>query len=332
VTTRREFLTASGAGVCLLAAPLGSLAQQPGKAWRIGYLSAGGLADAYSRENLDAFRAGMRELGYVEGRNLAIELRFADGKFERLPGLAVELADLNVDVILTFGTPGVSAARRATTTIPIVTGSFGDPVGSGFAASLSRPGGNVTGLTSMGEELYAKRLEMLLSVAPKVTRIAVLVNPDNAFFEGMLSKLKTDAQKMGREIVPVRTREARELDEGFSLMVRQRAGALIVGDDVLLNTHASRIAELALRHRLPSIFAPCDSVEAGGLMCYGADIPDRYRRAAIHVGKILKGAKPGDLPIEQPTKFELVVNRKTAKALGVTIPQSILVRADKVIE
>ena len=331
MTSRRELLIALGASV--LAAPLASFAQQqPGKVWRIGILSLLSQTAAQSRDRFGSFVAGLRELGYVEGHNITIEWRFTDGVYDRLPALAAELATLNVDVIVTSGTPGVRAAQQVTRTIPIVTASFGDPVGSGLVASLSRPGGNITGLSSMGEDVYPKRLEMLSIVAPKATRIAVLVNPNNVSAQSMLPGLHATAKKLNRQVQIVKASAIGELKEGFSQMAREHAGALLVMDDSFLIAHRVQIAELAVRQKLPSIFAERQCAEAGGLVSYGRDPIERYRRAAAYVDKIFKGAKPGDLPIEQPTRFDLVINMKTAKALGIKIPNSILLRATKVIE
>ena len=329
-STRRKLLIVLGLGALSVTLPSG--AQQQGKVWRIGILLQPARADALTGARFRAFVDGMRDLGYVEGKNIVFEWRFADGRVDRLPALAAELVKLEVDVIVTSGTPCVSAARQVTTTIPIVAASFGNPIAGGFAASLSRPGGNVTGLTTMGEVIYAKRLEMLTTVAPKVTRVAFLVNLDNTFFSRAMPAFQAAAQKAGTELVVVNARNASEFEDAFSLISRQRAGALMVGADAVLNSYDSRIAELAVRHRLPSIFANARSVEAGGLMSYGADVAARFRSAATFVDRIFKGAKPGDLPIEQPTQFELVINLKTAKALGITIPQTMLIRADRVIE
>ena len=325
---RRKLLIALVAGA--LAAPLSSYAQPQGKVWRVGILDSG--AAATGNDPYKAFVAGLRDLGYSEGRNVAIARRFADGKPELLMVRAAELARLKVDVIVTQGTPAVSAAYAATKTIPIVAGSFADPVGSGFATSLARPGGNITGLSNVGEEIYAKRLEMLMSAAPKVVRVAYLVNPDNTASMRMRSGLEAGAHKIGKAIVVVEARTASDFAAAFSRMTRERAGALIVADDALLNAQGARIAELALQNRLPSIFAFRPSVEAGGLMSYGFDPNVSFLRVAVFVDKIFKGAKPGDLPIEQPMTFDLVINRRTAKALGITFPPSIVVLSNKVIE
>ena len=330
IIRRRQLIIALGAGAL---APLAPFAQQPaGKVWRIGIVSSYPQTVARGEDYYGAFVAGLRELGYVEGRNIGIEWRFMDGAYERLPALAAELAKLKVDVIVTNGTAGVRAAQRATTTIPIVTVSFGDPVGSGLVASLAHPGGNITGLATMGEDLYGKRLEMLSIAAPKVTRIAVLVNPNNPFSQRMPPILNAAAKQLKRQIQIVKASAIGELKEGFAQMAREHAGALMVQDDSFLNAHSAQIAELAARQKLPSIHVLRQYVEAGGLMSYGRDTADYFRRAATYVDKIFKGAKPGDLPIEQPTKFELIFNMKTAKALGVKIPDTILLRADKLIE
>jgi putative ABC transport system substrate-binding protein len=329
MNNRRKLVVALGA--CALAAPFACLAQKQ-KVWRIGILDPGSRPVAGDIDLFDAFLKGLRELGYAEGRNVTIERRYADGKLEPLLKAAAEIVKLNVDVIVTVGTQGVRAAQGATKNIPIVTTSFADPVGSGFAASLSRPGGNITGMANMSEDIDAKRLELLMSVVSKVSRVGKLLNPDNAAVMRMLPALLAVAQKAGKTIVVVKARTVDDIVEGFSVMAREHAGALLVSADVFLNGEDRRIANLALRYRLPSLFPNRQSVEAGGLMSYGIDYSDAYRRAATFVDKIFKGASPGHLPIEQPTKFELVINMKTAKTLGIKVPQSILLRADKVIE
>ena len=327
MNNRRKLLVALGAGA--LAAPIFSFAQQ-GKVRRIGILYPGSQSD--SSDLGSGLVKGLRDLGRVEGSDFIVDWRYADGKTEQLPALAAELVKLNVDVIVTDGTPAVGATRKATTTIPIVATTFGDPVSSGFAASLAHPGANITGLANLTEETIAKRLELLLSVAPKVVRIAWLVNPNNTAAMRSGALLEVAAKKIGKTIVRVDARVAGELVDAFSLMTRERVGALIVADDSTLNPLGAQIAGLALRQRLPSMFGVHKIAEAGGLMSYGADYAVRYRRAAVYVDKILKGAKAGDLPIEQPREFELVVNLITAKALGIKIPQAVLVRATKVIE
>ena len=330
IVKRRKLLIAFGASAL---APLALFAQQPaGKVWRIGILTSYPQTVAQDGDHFGSFLAGLRELGYVEGRNIAIEWRFTEGVSDRLPGLAAELANLKVDVIVTNGTAGVRAAQRATTTLPIVTVSFGDPVGSGLVASLAHPGGNITGLSTMGEDIYGKRLEMLSLVAPKATRIAALVNPNNPFSQRIPPILNSAAKQLNRQIQIVKASAVGELKDAFSQMARERAGALLVMDDSFLNAHGGQIAEQAARQKLPSIHVLRQYVEAGGLMSYGRVTADYFRRAATYVDKIFKGAKPGDLPIEQPTKLELIFNMKTAKALGIKMPDTILLRADKVIE
>ena len=323
-------MVALGAGA--LAVPFSSFAQQQGKAWRVGFLSQRHVNFLDSDYYYGPFTLGMRELGYVEGQNLVIEWRSAEGNNERLPGLATELVNLKVDVIVTAGAPATSAARNATTTIPIVMGSTGDPVGSGFVKSLARPEGNITGLSNMSGDVSPTQLEMLLAMVPKLSRVAVLVNPTNMANIKNLERVQSEGQKRGVKILRADTRTPQEIDNAFSWIRQQNAGALIVSLEPLFQQHKSQIAELTAKHRLPSIAGLREYVEAGVLMSYGASLADQFRRAATYVDKILKGAKPGDLPVEQPTIFELFINGKTAKALGLTIPQSLLASADKVIE
>jgi putative ABC transport system substrate-binding protein len=327
---RRRLLIALGcAGLC---APLRGFAQQPAKLSRIGVLSPVSRTDPASRALYAVFTDRLRELGYVEGKSLAIEWRFAEGKFDRLPLLAGELVKAQVEVIVTTGTPATTAARRATATIPIVATALGDPVAGGFAESLARPGRNVTGFSSMGGAVYVKRLELLAEVAPAAKRIGLIVNPDNAFFLQILPAMEAAAQKQGREIVLVNVRKTGDLAEGFANLATRRAGAVVVGDDVFLNSQFPAVASLALKHRMATIFPQVRGVEDGGLIGYANDTRYRYQSTAVYVDKILKGAKAGDLPFEQPMKFELVVNQKTARALGIAIPQSVLARANRVIE
>ena len=272
----------------------------------------------------------MRDVGYVEGKNLVVESRFADGKLERLPGLAAELVQLKVDVIVTGGSPAISAAQKATSTIPIVMTTAGDPVGSGFVKSLARPGGNITGLSVMSGDTSAKLLELLRSVVPKLSRVAMLT-PSTTY--GPLSKgVQAAAQKAGVKTLVAEASTPQEIENAFSMMVREKADAVIVGSPTTFAQQHRQIAELALKYRMPSMFQDRVYVEAGGFMGYGQKFTDNYERSATYVDKILKGAKPGDLPVEQPVSFEFVVNLKTAKALGLTIPQSILLRADEVIQ
>ena len=330
MNNRRKLLVALGAGA--LATPLVSFSQQQNKVWRVGFLLLRSRPDTLDSEVVRAFLQGMSDLGYVEGKNLVIEWRFAEGEYERLPGLAAELVQLKVDVIVTPASQTTSAAQKSTTTIPIVMVNVGDPVGSGFVKSLAHPGGNITGLSNVSVDLSPKHLEMLLSMVPRLSRVAVLVNPTNSGYTTMLKSVETSAQKVGAKILPVEARTAPEIEKAFSAMSREKAGAVIVARDALFIQQARRIAELAAKNRLPSIAEIREYVDAGGLMSYGQNRRDNYRRATTYVDKIFKGAKPGDLPVEQPTKFELIINRKTAKALGLTIPQSLLISADKVID
>jgi len=330
MNTRRELLIALGAYV--FATPLACFAQQQGKIWRVGFLSLRSRPASLESDTFGAFSNGMRELGYVEGKNLVIEWRFADNKYERLPDLAADLVRLKVDVIVTAGPAATSAAQKATTTIPIVFGGANDPVGSGFVKSLARPAGNITGLSNVSVEMSPKLLEMLLSTMPKLSRVAVLMNPSNSGHATMLKNVQAAAQKANVKVLPVEARTPQEIETGFSVMTKENAKAVIVVRDALFNQQVRQIAELAAKNRLSSIAQIREYVDAGGLMSYGPSITDSYRRAATYVDKIFKGAKPGDLPVEQPTKFELFINRKTAKALGLTVPQSLLISADKVIE
>jgi len=328
MTTRRRILIALGAGVLAEALPV--LAQQKGKVWRIGFLGAS-TASGFARR-VEALRAGLRDFGYVEGRNIVIEFRWAEGKYERLPQLAAELVRLKVDVIVTHGNLGTRAAKAATSTIPIVMATVGDPVGQGLVAGLARPGGNVTGSTGINPETYAKRLELLHDAFPRARKVAVLFNLDNPSgikaivqtMEGTAAALKLELQQFG-------VRGPDEFDSAFAAMAKQRVDAVVVGDDAVLTANAKAIANLATKMRLPSI-GLSEFAEAGGLMAYGANRVESFRRVAYFVDKIFKGAKPGDLPVEQAAKFEVILNLNTAKALGIKFPQSILVRADRVIE
>ena len=317
----------------ILAAPLAVDAQPP-KVARIGYLVTGSLESPEAQVILNAFRQGLRERGYVEGQNILIEYRGADGKIERLPGLATELTRLKVDLILAGATPAARAAQQATTTIPIVASAMGDPVGDGLVASLGRPGGNVTGTTFLGPELVPKRLELLKEALPKVSRVAALWHP-GAFGDrttrDMLKETEIAARALGVHRQLVEVRSPADLDRAFSMMVRDRADALLVFPSPMLFAERKRIVDLATKHRLPSMFNAREFAELGGLIAYGANLADLTRRGATYVDKILKGARPADLPVEQPLKFDLVINLRTAQALGVTVPQSLLIRADHVI-
>jgi ABC-type uncharacterized transport system substrate-binding protein len=329
---RRAFLgTLAGS---LLVAPLAAEAQSTGKIARIGYLSFNLATSPHLRE---AFRQGLRDLGYVEGRNLVIEYRSAEGKRERLPALAAELVALKVDLIVTEAGNTVVplAAKQAARTLPIVFAAAADPVGSGLVTNLARPGGNVTGLSNLTAELIGKRLELLTQAVPGVGQVAVLWLP-GALGEHtekeMLTEAEVAARRLGVRLQFVEARDPVDFDSAFSDMTRARAGALtLLPSNMFLREHR-RLVDLAARHRLPTVYALREFVDAGGLMSYAASLTDSYRRAATYVDKIFKGAKPGDLPVEQATKFELVINLKTAKALGLTIPPSLLQRADQVIE
>ena len=327
---RRRLLIALGAGA--LAAPFGSFAQQQGKIWRVGFLALRRVAILDTDYYYGPFRHGMRELGYVEGKNLVIEWRSADGESERLPGLATDLVTLKVDVIVAAGTQSTSAAQKATTTIPIVMVNAGNPVGSGFIKSLAHPGGNITGLADLAGDLSPKQLEMLLSMVPKLSRVAVLVNPTNSSHATVLKNIQAADQRTGVTILSLEARTAQEIENAFSVMAQKKAGAVIVVRDALFNQQVRELAALAVKHRMPSIHGVREYVEASGLMSYGASLTYNFQRAATYVDKILKGAKPAEIPVEQPTKIHLAINRKTAKTLGLTIPQELLIRADEVIE
>jgi ABC-type uncharacterized transport system substrate-binding protein len=306
-------------------------AQQPKKVPRIGYLTVASLTEEAS--SIEAFRRGLRELGYVDGQNVSIEQRSATGMYERLPELAVELVQLKVDFILTGGTSATRAAQKATSTIPIVMAvSSDDPVGSGFVVSLARPGGNITGLTSIARELSGKRLELLKEAVTKAGRVAVLWNPDNPGHKLRLKEIEIAARPLGMMLQALAARSLNELESAFRTASTGAADAMMVTSDALFNTYKQRIVELASKTRLPATYDRNDYVEAGGLMSYGVDVDDLYRRAAYYADKILKGAKPADLPVEQPTKFEFVINLKAAKQIGLTIPPNVLARADRVIK
>jgi putative ABC transport system substrate-binding protein len=312
------------------ALPLGSNAQQTGKIVRLGLLSP--LSASAFAPNDQALRKGLSELGWVEGRNFVITTRYAEGRYDRLPGLAAELAALKVDAIVSGATAGALAAKGATTTIPIVIVTTGDPVASGVISSLARPGGNVTGLTVLGRELSAKRLAILKEAFPRVTRVAVIGNPDNPENAPMLKGLEGAVHSLGIKLQMLDVRGPTEFEKTFATIAGARVGAIMVLTDILFLTYRERIVELVAKTRLPAMYGFQENVDAGGLMFYGAALDDMWRRAAIYVDKVLKGAKPADLAVEQPTKFELVINLKTAKALGVTVPKSLLIRADRVIE
>jgi len=327
---RRKLVVAFGAGA--LMAPFASFAQQPGKVWRIGYIDFGSRQSTLDSGRHGALIEGLRELGYVEGRNFVLEAHYADGDMDRVDGFAAELVRQKVDLILTLGSAASRAAQRATATIPIVVISSPDPVREGFAASLARPGGNLTGMSNGADDTVQKLVELLIAAAPKLNRVAVLINPANGAHASLLSGVQAAARKTGKLVLPVSVRAPDEIQSRFATMARERADALIILADAFFFQQRTQIAALALKHRLASIYALAGYAEAGGLMNYGSDNTDNFRRAGVFVDKLLKGAKPGELPFEQPVRYYLVINRKTAKALGLTIPQSLLISADKVIE
>jgi putative ABC transport system substrate-binding protein len=324
VIGRREFITLLGAA----AWPLAARAQSPGKVWRIGILETRSIAT--NARNLDAFRQGLRELGYVEGRNLIIEYRSADGRAERFPELAAELLRLNVDVLVTRGTPAVLAAKQATTTTPIVMATMGDPLM--VISSLAHPGGNVTGLSNYYTDLEAKRMEVLKELVPGASRMAGLYNMGNPVVPPEWNKLQIAARKLGIEAELLDVRKPEDIAPAFDTASANHAGAIVVVSDALTQANGALIIKLAADRRLPAMYGDTEQVEAGGLIAYGPSIPGLYRRAASYVDRIFHGASPSDLPVEQPTRIELIINLKTAKAIGLTIPESFLARADEVIE
>jgi putative ABC transport system substrate-binding protein len=323
--TRRKLLVALILGT--LPATGASHAQQPRKIYRIGVLVSTNVT--YRRE---AFVQGLRELGYVEGKNIAIEFRSAEGKFDRLPALAAELVRLKVDVIVTSSNPAVTALKQATRDIPIVMTTVGDPVGAGFIQSLARPGGNITGMSSVAEELSGKRLELLKEINPKISRVAVFRNPTIPTHAVLWKETQAAATALGMKLIPLDFRGPEEFESLFGAMVKEHAEALIVLPEPIALAQRKQIVDLAAKNRLPGMYPFGDFVDVGGLIAYGPSGADLWRRGASYVDKILKGRTPADLPVERPTKFELVINMKTAKALGLTIPQTILVQADRVIE
>jgi putative tryptophan/tyrosine transport system substrate-binding protein len=321
---RRTFL--AGTGAVLLAAPLAAEAQATGKIPRIGWLTGGAIHES----NLNAFREGMRALGYSE---VAIEFRAAAGHADRLPAFAAELVRLKVDLMLIDGGAAAVAAKRATSDVPVVVGAMGDPVRDGIVASLARPGGNITGFSiSTGPELIGKRLDLIRETVPGLARVAVVWNESNPTSRLGLQDVADAAKTLGIAVVPLGLRDAPGISHAFGEAARSRVGAVLTVSDAFLWSQREHVVALAARYRLPAIYSEPEFVSAGGLIAYGPNIPDNFRRAAVYVDRILKGARPGDLPIEQPTKFDLVINLKTAKALGLTIPPSLLGRADEVIQ
>ena len=324
---RRKLLIALGAGA--LGAPFASFAQQQVKVRRIGFLGA--ISASGYASQVEGFRSGLRDFGYVEGKNLVVEYRWAEGQYERLPELVAELIRSKVEVIVTHGTPGTRAAKQATTTIPIVMATVADPVATGIVVSFARPGGNITGSTFSSPELNAKRLDLLKEVMPQITQAAIILNPNNPLIATHIKEtgIVAKALKVGLQRFEVRGPD--EFEATISSMAKARINAVVVSEDPVLIANVARIAVLATKQRLATA-GNREFAEAGGLIGYGVNFPAIFRRAAYFVDKILKGARPGDLPIEQATRFELIVNQKTARALGIKIPQSILVRADRVIE
>jgi putative tryptophan/tyrosine transport system substrate-binding protein len=305
-------------------------AQQPGKVPRIGFLAV--PSPSFFSTRMNAFREGLYDLGHVEGKNIAIEYRYAGGKLDRLPTLAAELVRLNVDVIVTSSAPSALAAKNATGTIPIVFVTAGDPVDMGLVTSLARPGGNITGLTTTAPELIGKRLELLKEVLPRITRVAVLWNPSNPGFSEMSKEVQAASQAHALQLQSLEVRSLEDFKGAFESLARGNSHAIIVWSDPLMNTHHRLILDLARKHRLPAIYGVPEAVDAGGLMSYAPSFTDQYRRAATYVDKILRGTKPAELPVERPMKFELVINLKTAKQIGLTIPESVLYRVDRVIK
>jgi len=325
---RRKFLTLFGGAV--LAWPLAVRAQPMAKVWHVGMLET--TAATLNATNLDAFKQALRQLGYIEGQNLIVEYRSGDGHIERFPQLAAELVRLNVDIIITRGTPAALAAKKATATIPIVMAAIREPVETGMVASLARPGGNVTGLSAFVTELTAKRIEIMREVIPQLSRMALIDNMANRSVPAQWDETKRAAFALGIQPQLYDVRKAEDIERAFSSAIAQRVNALSVGNDSVVIANRIQVVQLAAKHRLPAIYATRDFVDAGGLLSYAAHYPDLYRRAAAYVDKIFKGAKPADLPVEQPTKFEIVVNLKAASALGLTVPSTLLARADEVIE
>ena len=318
---RREFIKLLGGAA---AWPLAARAQQPAKIPRIGIIDDSPI--------WNAFRHGLRDLGYLEGQNVAFDYRYAGGLPDRLAWVVVELVHRPVDLIATFGTPPTLAAKQATTTIPIVMMGVGDPVGSGLVSSLARPGGNITGNTILGPEVAGKRLQLLKEVIPSLSRVAFLWNPDNASHPAQLAELRVAVEALGIKLLPLPVRSSDEFDNAFAAMIRERPDAFLMTNDPFHQLSIGRIIDFLANNRLPGMFVTREVAVAGGLLSYGASLPDLFRRGAVYVHKILQGTKPAELPIEQPVKFELVVNLKTAKTMGLSIPESFLLRADEAIE
>ncbi len=328
MTSRREFISLLGGAAA--AWPVAARGQQARKVHRIGFM--GNSTAALESNLVDPFRERLRELGYEEGRNIAIEYRWAEGEYERFPALLSQLLALNVDVIVSAGTPAALAVKKGTNSVPFVMVAVGDPVGSGIVASLARPGGNGTGLSSIAPDLEGKRLELLRELVPNLSRVTVLFNSLNAFQATSVLQARDAAEALGIELQPVDVRTSEELDDAFVAIPKGRPGALLILADRVFLHNRDRIIAFAFRQHLPSVTAYREVVETGGLISYGPSYEDMHRRAAEYVDKILKGTKPGDLPVQQPIKFILTINLKTAKALGLDVPPTLLARADEVIE
>jgi ABC-type uncharacterized transport system substrate-binding protein len=315
--------------VAVLAAPLAAEAQGPGKVPRIGYAFARVASE--DGHLWAAARQGLRELGYVEGQNIAFEVRWAEGHYERFPALVAELISLKIDVLVVATTPGALAAKAATRTIPIVMVATGDPVAAGLVPSLARPGGNVTGLSLQNPAVHAKRLELLKESIPGISRVAVLTNPGNPIHTVFWKETQAAARTLRLQLLPLTVQMPEDFDNALAAATQRRAEALLAFDDSLTVGYRAQLVQLAAKRRLPAMYGFREFPEAGGLLSYGVNLPDQYRRTATFVDKILKGTKPADLPVEQPTRFELVINAKTAKALGLALPPSVLARADGII-
>jgi putative ABC transport system substrate-binding protein len=329
VITRRKLLAAFSASA--IAAPFAVLSQAQGKTPRVGFFYLGSRQSALETGRYGAFVQGMRDLGYVEGKNLVIESRYADGNPDRLPALAADLIKANVDVIVATGAPTYRALQQATA-IPVIITVGSDPVREGWAASMARPGGHFTGLTSTAADAGPKLLELLMAVIPRLSRVAVMVHPDNAGHPPQLKTIMSVAQKVDIHVMLAETDTVQGIAREFAILAKQRVGAVILLNDTFFVQQLREFAAQSLKHRIPSISSLIEYAELGGVMSYGPDLVDNFRRAAAYVDKILKGTKPGELPIEQPARYRLSVNRKTAKALGLTFPQTIMVSTDKVIE
>ena len=323
---RRTFLRIVASGLATMAAAAPARGQE--RVPRIGLIGERSAADPF----VAAFREGLRDLGYVEGRNVVVELQYAQGALDRVPKLVVELIRRKVDVLVVGGTVSAQSAGKATTSVPIVFALAGDPVGSGLVSSLGHPGGNITGISNLSPGLLPKQLELLRAAAPRVSRVGILYNPANPATTPALEETRAAARSMGVELQVLEVRRADELPGALAALDRWRAGGLLAVSDAVVGSHLHELSREAVRHRLPAMYSRREFVEAGGLMAYGPSYEDNYRRAATYVDKILRGARPGDLPVEQPTRFELIVNRKTARALGLTLPPALLLRVDRVID